>query len=79
MHRLLITFCIYYCIHLHTLYASRVYDMKTKNKVVTFRVAGRVYSELRRVSEATGISVSDLVRLCVQCELPKVREKYADI
>lgn len=51
--------------------------MKTKNKVVTFRVAGRVYSELRRVSEATGISVSDLVRLCVQCELPKVKEKYA--
>ncbi len=50
--------------------------MDRKSQVVTFRVGGRVHSELRKVAEATGISISDLIRLCIQSELPKVKEKY---
>ncbi len=48
----------------------------TKPKVITFRVSSRVYSELSSVAKGTGVSVSDILRICVQGELPKLKEKY---
>jgi len=48
----------------------------TKNKVITFRVSGKVFTELSEVAEGTGVSVSDIIRICVQGELPNLKEKY---
>ena len=51
-------------------------EVKAKAKVITFRVNSKVHSELKAISKATGVSVSDLIRICVQGELPRIKAKY---
>lgn len=51
-------------------------EAKAKASVITFRVSTKVYSELKSISESTGVSMSDLIRICVQGELPKIKAKY---
>ena len=51
-------------------------EVKAKAKVITFRVNSKVLSELKAISKATGVSVSDLIRICVQGELPRIKAKY---
>lgn len=51
-------------------------EAKAKANVITFRVSSKVYSELKSISKSTGVSMSDLIRICVQGELPKIRAKY---
>ena len=46
-----------------------------KDKVVR-SVGDQLYARLKRVAGVTGISVSDLVRLCVNSELPRMGVKY---
>ena len=48
-----------------------------KKKLITFRLNENYYNELKLVADETGVSVSDLIRFCVQGELPKLRKKYA--
>ena len=54
-------------------------EEKVKANVITFRVNAKVYSELKSISESTGVSVSDIIRICVQGELPRIKEKYVGL
>jgi hypothetical protein len=49
---------------------------RRKKKLITFRLQENHYEELKIVADGTGVSISDLIRICVQGELPKIKEKY---
>ena len=49
---------------------------RKRKKLVTFRIQESNYLQLKEVADETGVSVSDLIRICVQGELPKLKEKY---
>ena len=48
---------------------------RRKKKLITFRLQENHYEELKIVADETGVSISDLIRICVQGELPKLKEK----
>ena len=47
-----------------------------KSNIITVRFNDKAHLKLKNVSASTGVSVSDLIRICVQGELPNIEEKY---
>ncbi len=48
----------------------------SKPNIVTVRFSDAAHTRLRDASDSTGVSISDLIRICVQGELPRIEEKY---
>ena len=49
---------------------------KQRKSTITVRIGEQVHSKLKDIAVSTGVSVSDLIRICIQGELPKIEEKY---
>lgn len=57
--------------------SPRFKEMKAKkSNIITVRFSDMAHEKLKAISGSTGVSVSDLIRICVQGELPRIEEKY---
>lgn len=49
---------------------------RLKESTVAFRLDNLTKRKLNQVANDVGLSISDLVRLCIKSELPKLQKKY---
>jgi uncharacterized protein (DUF1778 family) len=64
-------------IHNEHIKVRAVMTTTTTPKALTLRVTDKQYAELKKAAELTGLTLSALVRMCLNAELQNLKDKYA--